>query len=81
MQSHLKERVALLSSKYKEQESKREAECARIDEEKKAITDRKNLALAEMSDLSTKIKQDQEDRKKRDEVNAAEAEEKEAKIR
>lgn len=45
---HLKERVALLTSKSKAQEAKCAAEVARIDEEKKAITDRKNLAMAEM---------------------------------
>jgi len=55
---HLKERVALLTSKSKAQEAKRDAECARIDEEKKAITDRKNLAQTEMQDLSAKIKKD-----------------------
>jgi hypothetical protein len=44
---HLKERVAMLNSRYREQDAKREAEVARIEAERNEIKDRKEKAAVE----------------------------------
>lgn len=45
---HLKERVAMLNSKYRQQDSKREAEVTRIETERNEIKDRKEKAVEEI---------------------------------
>ena len=44
---HLKERVQMLNSKYKAQESKKDTEVGRIEDERTAIKDRKTKATEE----------------------------------
>ena len=67
VRSHLTERVALLQGKYKEQESKREAEVSRIDAERTEIRDKKTKASEDIAEIMEKIKADTAERKQREE--------------
>ena len=51
VEMHLKERVQMLNGKYKEQEAKREAEVARIENERNEIKDRKTKANEEIQTI------------------------------
>ena len=68
------ERVALLQGKYKEQESKREAEVARIDAERTEIRDKKTKASEDIAEIMEKIKADTAERKQREEKQQIEEE-------
>ncbi len=78
---HLKARVQMLNSKYKEQDAKREAEVQRIENERNDIREAKGKATVEINTIVDLIKIDAADRAKRDEEMQAENEGKEAKIR
>ena len=64
---HLKERVSLLQSQYKNQESKKDSEVARIETERNEIKERKTRANEEIQSIVEMIKVDTEERKKREE--------------
>ena len=81
VESHLKQRVQELNAKYKQQEAKREAEVARIENERNEIKEKKTRANEEIQTIVEYIKEDTEDRKRRDEELAAENEAKEQKIK
>ena len=63
MRGHLNQRVALLQGKYKEQESKREAEVQRIENERNEIKEKKTKASEEIAEIMEKIKADTAERK------------------
>lgn len=81
VEMHLKERVALLQQKYKNQEAKKDSEIARIEAERNEIKERKANANQEYERIVQEIKQDIEQCKKRDEEQEAEEAAKEAKIK
>ena len=81
VRSHLNQRVALLQGKYKEQESKREAEVQRIENERNEIKEKKTKASEEIAEIMEKIKADTAERKQREEKAAIEEEQKQAKIK
>ena len=64
---HLKERVSLLQTQYKNQESKKDSEVARIETERNEIKERKTRANEEIQSIVEMIKVDTEERKKREE--------------
>lgn len=64
---HLKERVSLLQSQYKNQEAKKDSEVARIETERNEIKERKTRANEEIQSIVEMIKVDTEERKKREE--------------
>ena len=63
----MKERVSLLQSQYKNQESKKDSEVARIETERNEIKERKTRANEEIQSIVEMIKVDTEERKKREE--------------
>ena len=67
VEMHLKERVSLLQSQYKNQESKKDSEVARIETERNEIKERKTRANEEIQSIVEMIKVDTEERKKREE--------------
>jgi phage-related minor tail protein len=71
----------MLHSKYKEQDSKREAEVQRIENERNEIKERKTNAQEEINLIVEQIKLDAAERAKRDEEMQEENEAKETKIR
>ena len=64
---HLKERVSLLQTQYKNQEAKKDSEVARIETERNEIKERKTRANEEIQSIVEMIKVDTEERKKREE--------------
>lgn len=60
-------RVQELNAKYRAQESKRDTEVTRIENERNEIKERKNRANEEIQTIVEYIKDDTEDRKRRDE--------------
>lgn len=67
VEMHLKERVSLLQSQYKNQESKKDSEISRIETERNEIKERKTRANEEIQSIVEMIKVDTEERKKREE--------------
>ena len=67
VEMHLKERVSLLQSQYKNQEAKKDSEVARIETERNEIKERKTRANEEIQSIVEMIKVDTEERKKREE--------------
>ena len=63
----MKERVSLLQTQYKNQESKKDSEVARIETERNEIKERKTRANEEIQSIVEMIKVDTEERKKREE--------------
>ena len=51
VEMHLKERVSLLQTQYKNQESKKDAEVARIEAERNEIKERKTRANEEIQSI------------------------------
>ena len=78
---HLKERVSLLQSKYKNQEAKKDSEITRIETDRNEIKERKTKANEDIQEIVEHIKVDTEERKKRDEENEGEEATKLAKIK
>ena len=60
-------RVQELNAKYKAQEAKREAEITRIENERNEIKEAKTRANEEIQTIVEYIKEDTEDRKRREE--------------
>ena len=78
---HLKERVSLLQTQYKNQESKKDSEVARIETERNEIKERKTRANEEIQSIVEMIKVDTEERKKREEEQDNEDANKDQKIK
>ena len=81
VEMHLKERVSLLQSQYKNQESKKDSEVARIETERNEIKERKTRANEEIQSIVEMIKVDTEERKKREEEQDNEDANKDQKIK